>query len=101
MKGIITFGAPASGGFTGTLPAGETLLVDQEPPARAIGAWLVPERYEHFESIFVSESIRKHPEYSDYAIAISFDEVAQHFVVLEEEADPAGSDNDGAAPRRV
>ena len=98
VKGIITFGAPASGGFTGTLPAGETLLVDQEPPVRATGAWLVPERYEHFEAIFVSELILKDPEYNDYAIGISFDEVAQHFVVLKEEADPAGTDKPGLRP---
>jgi len=103
VKGIITFGAPASGGFAGVLPAGETLLVDQEPPAQATGAWLVPERYEHFESIYVPERDRKDPAYSDYALSISFDEVARHFDVLEERGpiQPPQTTTGSSAPSRV
>lgn len=66
------------------LPAGETLLVDQEPPAQAKGAWLVPDRYQHFESIFVPERDRKDPAYSGYAVAITFEEASMHFDIVEE-----------------
>jgi len=82
VKGIITFGAPCSGGFEGLLPAEAVLLVDQEPPNGAAGAWLVPEQYAHFELSFISEGTRKDSSYSGYAIACSFEEAAKNFDVL-------------------
>ena len=76
VRGVITFGAPCSGGFEGSIPAGEILIVDQDPPAFAKGVYLVPGRYKDFERLFVPESDRADPAYSGYAISCSFESVS-------------------------
>jgi hypothetical protein len=92
VKGIITYGAPCSGGFVGTLPEGETLVVKQDIPTWASGAWLVPERYEHFELLFVPDATRADPEYNGYAVSCSFKDVAGDFDVIQETMPNQSSD---------
>jgi hypothetical protein len=61
VRGMIAYGAPHSSGFDATLPAGEVLVCSQQPGPQ--GMWLVPERYQHFEQVFVPERDRPNPEY--------------------------------------
>ena len=79
VHGVVTFGAPFSSGFDGVFPKGAICVVDMDPPAGARGVYLVPEEYERFERIFVSEHDRGAEEYSSYALAIDFDQLAQSF----------------------
>jgi hypothetical protein len=75
VEGVITFGAPCSGGFERILPAGEILIVHQEPPDFAKGVYLVPARYKDFELLFVPERDRADPVYSGYAVVCSFERI--------------------------
>lgn len=82
VNGVVTFCAPCSGGFHGTIPAGEILIVDQEPPASARGTYFVPARYKDFEHQFVSDRDRSDPKYSGYAIACSFDDIDSYLELV-------------------
>ena len=82
VKGIITFAAPFSDGFEGVLPANEVLVLDSEPHPSAKGMWLVPERYDHFETVFVPSRDRAHEGYGGYAVAIDYDQVGADVEVL-------------------
>ncbi|HEV3272607.1 MAG TPA: hypothetical protein VGZ93_10545 [Candidatus Methylacidiphilales bacterium] len=75
VRGIIVFGAPFSNGFEGTLPKGEVLILDSEPRDSAKGMWLIPERYKHFELLFVPERDRLNPDYGNYAVGCAFNQV--------------------------
>jgi hypothetical protein len=82
VKGIIVFGAPFSGGFEGVFPANEILILDSDPPPGTKGMWLVPERYQHFEAIFVPSRDREHEEYGGYAVGIEYTQVGSDVEVL-------------------
>jgi hypothetical protein len=82
VSGIITFGAPFSGGFKGVFPANEILVLDNESSPGTKGMWLVPERYQHFESIFVPERDRENEVYGGYAVAIEYTQVGTDVEVL-------------------
>ena len=75
VRGIVNFRAPCTGGFEGTLPAGEILILEHEPPDFAKGMPLIPARYKDFEHLFVSERDRNDPTYNGYAVVWSFDRV--------------------------
>jgi hypothetical protein len=82
VKGIIAFGAPFSGGFEGILPANEILVLDNDPPSGTKGMWLVPERYQHFEAVFVPNHDRQHEAYGGYAVAFDYAQVGSDLEVL-------------------
>jgi hypothetical protein len=82
VTGIIAFGAPFSGGFEGVFPANEFLVLDNEPPPGTKGMWLVPERYQHFEAVFVPSRDREHEAYGGYAVAIEYTQVGADVEVL-------------------
>jgi hypothetical protein len=82
VNGIISFGAPFSGGFEAVLPANEVLVLDNDPPPNARGMWLVPERYDHFEAMFVPSRDRSHDGYGGYAVAIGYEQVGSDVEVL-------------------
>jgi hypothetical protein len=86
VNGIVTFGAPFTGGFTGILPRDATCIIDLEPPQRAQGVYLVPDDYARFETMFVSQHDRSSADYSGYAMSVSFDELARSFEKLENES---------------
>jgi hypothetical protein len=44
--------------------------------------WLVPERYKHFEAIFVPGHDRAHEAYGGYAVAIEYAQVGADLEVL-------------------
>lgn len=82
VKGGIAFGAPFSDGFEGIFPANEILVLDREPAPGTKGMWLVPERYKHFEAIFVPDHDRAHEAYGGYAVAIEYTQVGADVEVL-------------------
>jgi hypothetical protein len=82
VQGIIIFGAPCSGGFRGQLPAGEVMILDYEPKPWAKGVWLRPERYRHFEQLFVDEKTRRDPEYDRFAVNASYDELSENYEAI-------------------
>jgi hypothetical protein len=84
VLGIVAYGAPFSTGFDAVLPSGEILLCDQNPGPR--GMWLVPERYKHFEQLFVPERDRRHPDYGGYALACSFSQIGRDYEIVDEKA---------------
>ena len=77
VKGGIAFGTPFSGGFKGIFPANEILVLDREPAPGTKGMWLVPERYKHFEAIFVPDHDRAHRTLGGYAFAIEYTQVGR------------------------
>ena len=79
VRGIVTFGAPFSSGFSGIFPRGCTCIVEMDPPAWADGVHLRPDEYDRFEREFVSEHDRRAEEYDSYAMAVSFDELMRSF----------------------
>jgi hypothetical protein len=83
VNGIISYGAPFSDGFEGLLPASEVLVLDSDPLPNARGMWHVPERYEHFETIFVPSHDRAHEAYGGYAVAINYEYVGEDIEVLQ------------------
>lgn len=72
LHGIIAFNAPYSDGFEGTLRKGDVLTVENDPPKRATGVYAKPDRYAEIEAEHVPERVRRNPDYSDYAFAVSF-----------------------------
>jgi hypothetical protein len=84
VRGIIAYGAPYSTGFDAVLPAGEILVCKQKPGPS--GVWLVPERYKHFEELFVPERDRQNPEYGGYAFGCSFSQIGQDYEIVNEKA---------------
>jgi hypothetical protein len=80
VRGIVAYGAPFSTGFDAVLPAGESLVCDKEPGPQ--GMWLVPERYEHFEQLFVPERDRRNPEYGGYAVSCAFSQIGQDYEMV-------------------
>lgn len=82
VHGIVDYGAPFTfrTGFDAVLPAGEILICDQHPGPR--GMWLVPERYEHFEQLFVPERDRQHPDYAWYALGCPFSQIGQDYELI-------------------
>lgn len=83
VEGIIVYGAPCSGHFEGTLQSGEVLILDQQPQDGTKGCWLVPERYDHFEKIFIPQDILEQEDYSSYAIGILYEELERDFEKIE------------------
>ncbi len=79
VRGIVVYGAPFSTGFDAVLPAGEILVCDQPGPQ---GMWLVPERYAHFEQLFVPAQDRQSPDYNGYAISCSFGQIGQDYETI-------------------
>jgi hypothetical protein len=75
VLGIIMSATPSTGGFEATLPAGEILIVRDEPPDFAKGITLVPARYSEWERLVVPENERAHAAYTGYAVVCSFDRV--------------------------
>jgi hypothetical protein len=71
--------APFTGGLKVVLPGNEVLIVEEEPPVFAAGAYMIPERYDHFLTAWIPESERLPPKFEGYSLAISFDELAQSF----------------------
>jgi hypothetical protein len=84
VSGVIVYGAPCSGGFQGTLPRGEIVTLDYDPKPEFTGCWLKPERYEHFEALFIPERIRQDEEYDHYAISASYKELDREYELVED-----------------
>ncbi|HVT07515.1 MAG TPA: hypothetical protein VHO67_08660 [Polyangia bacterium] len=79
VRGIISYSAPFTGGFRGTLPAGATLTVEDDPPSFARGVYLRPDDYRRFESLFVSADERGAHNYSGYAVVVTFEDLESGF----------------------
>ncbi len=78
VDGLIHYNAPFTGGFQNkSLPAGEVLLLDYDPPEGATACALVPERYERFEEEFVPPGERSSHKYAGYSISLSMREMAE------------------------
>ncbi|MGP8201453.1 MAG: hypothetical protein ACLQU4_18335 [Limisphaerales bacterium] len=84
VRGVVAYGAPYSTGFDGTLPVGEIVVCSQEPGPQ--GMWLVPERYKHFEQLFVPEQVRQNPDYGGYAVECLFSQIGQDYEMVGEKA---------------
>ena len=74
---------PYTGSFEGVLPAGEVLVVENDPPSNATGVYLTPENYAPLETRLISDENRGHPEYDSYAISISFESLHRNFELLD------------------
>jgi len=79
VRGLVTFRNPSSGGFKATLPSGEIVIVENDPPPHAKGVYAVPQRYEALEQLLVPADDLKSRAYGSYALVISFDQLAQDF----------------------
>jgi hypothetical protein len=75
IEGVITYGAPVSGRFEGTLPAGEILRLDYEPADSVDGVWLVPEGYAELEQLFIPTQVQTQKGYSGYAVYCPCDKI--------------------------
>jgi len=79
VQGVITLKAPGSGGFAGTLPRGEIVAVEMDPPSHAQGVYARPERYEEMARQLVPPSDLASPLFGSYALVISFASLEQDF----------------------
>jgi len=79
VKGIIHFRAPFSDGFTGTLPAGETVCVLDDPPKGARGVYVRPMRDARLASRFVPAALLRSDKYDGYSIVLSFEDLESDF----------------------
>jgi len=82
VHGVITLQAPGSSGFIGTLPRGEIVTVEKDPPSHATAVYARPERYEEMADLLVPPSDRASPLYGSYTLVISFDSLKQDFEVV-------------------
>jgi hypothetical protein len=82
VRGVITLKTPASGGFVGTLPRGEIVTIEMDPPSHASAVYARPEHYEEIARLLVPQSDLASPLYGSYALVISFDSLEQDFEVV-------------------
>jgi hypothetical protein len=82
VRGIITLRAPASGGFSGTLPRGELIAIEIDPPPAATAVYARPIRYSEMERVLIPASELQHHQYGSYSLVISFESLAQDFELV-------------------
>jgi hypothetical protein len=84
VSGVIVYGAPCSGYFEGCLPCGEIVALDYDPKPDSKSCWLKPERYDHFEEIFIPQKTRRDQEYDHFAISCSYKELELEYECVED-----------------
>jgi len=82
VHGTITLHTPASAEFAGTLPRGEIVAVELDPPSNAKGVNARPERYEEMARLLVPPSDLASPLFSSYTLVISFESLEQDFQLV-------------------
>jgi hypothetical protein len=75
--------APFTGGYSVVVPAGEILVVPEDPPSFATGVALVPERYDHFLQVFVPPEDRNAEKFGGYSLAVPFDDLQKSCARIE------------------
>src|SRR5215212_9784694 len=79
VRGLIHLRAPATGSFAGTLPRGEVVVVDLEPPAHATAVSVRPLRYCELELSLVPSEDRADPKYASYSLVIPLELLLKGF----------------------
>ena len=82
VKGRIEFGAPFDDSFEGTLPEGEIVIFEGDTGGYG-NAYLRPEKYDYFEKVFIPEFTRRYPDYGNYTIVCSYDNLKRDFEFVE------------------
>lgn len=82
VQGVITLRTPGSAGFAGTLPRGEIVAVQKDPPSHAKGVYARPERYEEMARLLVPPSDLANPLFGSYVLVISFESLEQDFQLV-------------------
>jgi hypothetical protein len=75
----LTYRNPSSGGFRGTLPSGEVVTVEFDPPPHAKAVSAVPVRYEALAQILVSPQELHNRAFDTYRLVITLDQIASDF----------------------
>lgn len=76
---LVTYKNPSSGAFGATLPEGEIVVVANDPPAHATGAYALPERYEGLEAVLVPAPELSNRAYQSYVLMIRFTQLEADF----------------------
>jgi hypothetical protein len=82
VSGLISWNAPTTTGFEGTLPKGTILVKLDDDIEGAIGAGYLPIEKERFEREFVPERERTNEKYSGYYVVIKHEEIGKVIVPL-------------------
>src|SRR5262245_1417424 len=79
VNGVVILRAPATGGFRATLPRGELVMVETDPPSHATAVYAKPVRYREMEHLLLPPGEVKGQHYDSYALVISFESLDRDF----------------------
>jgi hypothetical protein len=82
VSGVVCVDDGSRRRFGGSLPAGEILNLEVEPPSWSKTMWLRPARYQELEAIFVPEQDRRDATYRGYAVRLTHDQVGPELEVV-------------------
>jgi hypothetical protein len=80
---LVAFKNPSSGGSDSTLPAGETVVIDDDPLPESTAVYATPERYGALEGRLVPQSDLSDPAYNFYTLIVPLDSLANDFAKVE------------------
>ena len=74
--------APFTGGHEVVLPAGEIIMILNNPPATATAVYCKPERYDDLHEQFIPEEDRTAEKYSGYSLVIDLGVIRRDMELL-------------------
>lgn len=78
----VTYRNPSSDGFRATLPRGEVVVVQADPPQEARAVYALPDRYESLEPTLVPAQELRSGAYQSYSLVLMLDQLDSDFEVL-------------------